>query len=312
MYFLGVDTSCYTTSVAIVDDKLNIIAEEKILLSVKSGSRGLRQSEGYFQHVENLAKIFNEQSIKTNLKNVKCLASSDKPRNVDGSYMPVFLAGTNILKILSSFSDENLINFSHQEGHIMASSVMGKHNYKKEAIVVQMSGGTTEILHKKFVDGKFKVDIVGGTLDISVGQLIDRSGVLFGLAFPCGREMEEMSRAGGAVKFPVSTKGGYFNLSGMESYMARYERKNKYKKEHVFYNLFVSIGKTVSQSVVHLMKDLKVSDVLLTGGAASNVIIKSEIEAEIKKHGGMVYYASPKHSTDNAVGIAMLCAINKG
>ena len=56
--FLGIDTSCYTTSVAAVDVTGNIIASQRIALEVKKGSRGLRQSEGVFAHVRNFPIAF--------------------------------------------------------------------------------------------------------------------------------------------------------------------------------------------------------------------------------------------------------------
>jgi N6-L-threonylcarbamoyladenine synthase len=116
----------------------------------------------------------------------------------------------------------------------------------------------------------------------------------------------------GSLKFPIANKGGYFNLSGMESYMEKYHEERNHKKEDVFFSLFESIGKTISKSLIFLMNEFDVPDVLLTGGVASNSIIKEVVESEINKFGGTLYYASPRYSTDNAVGIAMLCAVNKG
>lgn len=43
--FIGIDTSCYTTSVAVYDSQQGLVAEERTVLKVKQGHRGLSQSE---------------------------------------------------------------------------------------------------------------------------------------------------------------------------------------------------------------------------------------------------------------------------
>ena len=54
--YIGVDTSCYTTSVACVDET-GIVSDLRKVLSVKQGERGLRQSDGLFQHIRNLETL---------------------------------------------------------------------------------------------------------------------------------------------------------------------------------------------------------------------------------------------------------------
>ena len=117
MIYLGFDTSNYTTSVACCGDvSLNI----RKLLEVKKGERGLRQSDALFQHIKSLPDLFRELSEKINMNDVKGIGVSVSPRSVNGSYMPVFIAGQSFAKVCADALGVPIYTFSHQEGHIMA------------------------------------------------------------------------------------------------------------------------------------------------------------------------------------------------
>ena len=107
---LGLDTSCYTTSIAAITLDKEVILNEKIILKVKKDCKGLRQSEAVFQHVNNMGEISQIISEKLKDYNVVGICASSKPRPVDNSYMPVFSVGYNFGKLLSSIN--NCIAFS--------------------------------------------------------------------------------------------------------------------------------------------------------------------------------------------------------
>ena len=90
---LGLDTSCYTTSVAAVALDGQVLASVRRLLVVKQGGRGLRQSEGVFQHTQNLPQLVKQ--LKEQLPDLEpvAISASFTPRDVEGSYMPVFTVG---------------------------------------------------------------------------------------------------------------------------------------------------------------------------------------------------------------------------
>ena len=93
MLFCGIDTSNYTTSVAVCDIDGNIVANLKRPLPVKDGERGLRQSDAVFAHVKNLPALMNELSALIADRSVCAVGVSSQPRNNEGSYMPCFLTG---------------------------------------------------------------------------------------------------------------------------------------------------------------------------------------------------------------------------
>ncbi len=305
MIYLGFDTSNYTTSVACCGDvSLNI----RKLLEVKSGERGLRQSDALFQHIKKLPELFCELTEQIDTKKVAGIGVSTSPRDVDGSYMPVFLAGYGYAKVCADALGVPLYTFSHQEGHIMA-GIYSCGNFEllqKSFISVHLSGGTCEILLTKYENRHFVTDIIGGTKDISAGQLIDRVGVKMGLDFPCGKELEIISKnAKNVIKLPVSTDGGYINFSGIET--KTLSLVNDVNKADLSYSLFLSISQALEKSINYCVKEHNIDSVLIVGGVASNSIIKENLCQNVCAR---VDFASSEFSTDNAYGVALLCERN--
>ena len=137
---LGIDTSNYTTSISITDEEKNVIIDERIMLNVKNGERGLRQSEAFYQHVMQLPLLFKK------IKDfpLSGISVSVTPRREAGSYMPCFKAGESFALVLSDMLNLPLIKTTHQEGHI-ESAVLASQIDLEKFICVHLSGGTTEI-----------------------------------------------------------------------------------------------------------------------------------------------------------------------
>ena len=180
-YVLGIDTSNYKTSIALVSAD-GIAYDERRFLTVKEGELGLRQSEALFQHVKNLPEMFEEMGAH----NICAISYSSKPRPIEGSYMPCFLAGKSFAKSFASLSAIPAFAFSHQEGHIESAKYgLELGNTNESFIACHFSGGTCEIL----LSDSNTIKKIGGSKDISFGQVLDRLGVELGLKFPCGEEL---------------------------------------------------------------------------------------------------------------------------
>lgn len=290
--FLGIDTSCYTTSVAIVSEEGNILADERILLAVKEGARGLRQSEGVFQHIKNLPDLI--EKVKDFLPELKAVAVSAKPRNEENSYMPVFLAGKSFARTIASSLGVPLYYTDHQHGHIMAASKSAEFVPQEKFIAIHLSGGTTELL---LTDGEH-TKIVGRTLDIPAGQLIDRTGVMCGEAFPCGKQMD-IKKIKTQLKLPVSVKGSNINFSGAEIQAEKLFKEGMEKGE-IYTAIFTCVAKSIEKAV----KNLGDYHILPVGGVSSNSILKDYLNEAFKEK---IHFANPRYMTDNAVGTAFIC-----
>jgi len=299
---LGFDTSNYTTSVAATEGSL-VVSERKIL-DVKEGQRGLRQSDALFVHVKALPELYSRLMEKINPERVSAVGVSTKPRNVEGSYMPVFPAGEGYARVVADTLGVPLMEFSHQDGHIMAGILSGRCEdlLEREFLSVHLSGGTTEVLKSRYNGYGFENEIVGGTKDISAGQLIDRIGVKLGLKFPCGRELEKMAvGAEGILKSKISVTDGYVNFSGAETAILKLAEENPPKE--IAYTVLCNVGQALCKMLNNTVAKTGLRDILIVGGVASNTIIRKMLTTNVCAD---IYFATPEYSTDNAVGIAAL------
>lgn len=307
-YYLGIDTSCYTTSIAIVDQNKKLIFDGREVLKVAKGSRGLRQSEAVFQHMKNLPIIIEEMCNKIDVSKIAKVCVSNKPRNLLESYMPVFTAGVSFGKTISTILGARYEEYSHQEGHIEAAKWSTNIFDKDRFIAVHISGGTTELLEIIKLKDRYKIQIIGGTKDISAGQLIDRIGVMMGIDFPSGKKLEEISNNGnqGKIKLPVCTTDTYINFSGTETYVKKLIENSDYNDADVALALFECIYKSLYNVLYNAYKKTKMKDILLVGGVASNRFIRDNLYKDFSSKGISVYCGEPRYCTDNAVGIALL------
>ncbi len=301
---IGIDTSCYTTSIAAISLEKNIVFNEKIMLKVGKEAKGLRQSEMVFQHVNNLGIIGDKIYKLMEEYNVVGICASEKPRPKENSYMPAFTVGYNFAKLFSGINNIPIYLTTHQENHIYASLYNNKPK-RNEFISVHMSGGTTEILLVKVNQNKLDIKIIGGSKDISFGQLLDRLGIKLGYNFPCGKFIDENAiNCKEKIKFGLKTacKDGYMNLSGIENQI------NKYLDEHdemyLSKLLMDTIVRSLYKSIKYLCKENKIDEVVFVGGVASSKYIKNNIENKLKREKVKCYFTESEYSTDNAVGCA--------
>ena len=290
--FLGIDTSNYTTSVALCGDKE---ANIRKIIEVKMGERGIRQSDGVFLHLKELPHQI--ESLDADLHDITAVGVSTKPRNQEGSYMPVFMAGSGFARVIAKTLGVPLFETSHQDGHIMAGLVSCDQEglINEEFTAVHLSGGTTEILSCKYENGSFNAKIAGGTKDISAGQLLDRLGVALGMKFPCGKELDALSlTTDKAIAIKPSQDGGFFNFSGAETKLLKLIGTEDAAIISRSALLFAA------SSINAALAAIKPKKVLFVGGVASNTILREIFSSGRYK----AYFASPELSSDNAVGVA--------
>ena len=305
---LGIDTSNYKTSVAVIDEYGNIIADFRRFLEVKPGERGLRQSDALFQHVNSLPALLEQAfGVCKNIGDVVCVSASDRPRPVEGSYMPVFNAGVSFGCSISVALGVEFKTFSHQEGHIKAASYYTSLRDLDEFCAFHFSGGTTECIHVK--NGVY--ELCGGTLDIAYGQVLDRVGVALGMEFPAGEELDNLVMEGkpdgGAkeVVLPkIKSKDGFVNLSGIETRCQRLieSGEDAYALSEA---LFVRISQSICDMVYDVAEKTGCRDFLFAGGVSASRFVRKYIGKYLRKDIKAVF-CDGSLSCDNAVGTALL------
>ena len=303
MPVLGLDTSNYTTSAAVFDGEGG--RNQGRLLEVRPGELGLRQSDALFQHVKHLPEVVEALLGEGGLGTVQAVGASTRPRAVEGSYMPCFLAGASQGQVLSQVLGVPFYAFSHQQGHLAAAAwSAGRLDLLDRPFLAwHLSGGTTELLRvEPEEDGvAVRAEILGGTSDISAGQLIDRTGVLLGLSFPAGKEVEKLSRqAQKREYYKVKVNGLTFSLSGMENKVRQMLQRGEEPAEIAWFAQ-ETVCRVVQACTKAAMEAYPGLPVLCSGGVASNGRLK-----ELLRQNCGALFAQPQFSTDNAMGTAVL------
>lgn len=310
-YSLGIDTSNYKTSIALTNIDADIVYDKRILLNVDKGKRGLRQQEALFQHINNLPILFDDMFKCFDAHDIACISVSDKPRTISGSYMPAFLAGVSQAEVLASSLKCPLYRFSHQDGHVRAASRFTGLNESKNYVSLHFSGGTTEVL--LYEDGK--LSIIGGTKDISFGQLLDRIGTELGLIFPCGEELDNIayeylnqSNPSKEINLPkIKSKSGYINLSGIETAVFRYIKGRSLDKNEINH-LILAVFSNISSAILDMLEDIydkyRINNFLFAGGVSSSKTLRKMLDEAGVKHNFV--FCEPMLSSDNAIGISLL------
>ena len=311
--FLGIDTSNYTTSAALCDDSGNILLNCKIPLPVAEGARGLRQSDAVFHHVKNLpgaAEAYRNALSETDGRLI-AVGCSYAPRDIEGSYMPCFLAGVAAAEFTAATEKLPLYRVSHQAGHIMAALNSACRNsgadrdilLHERFLAFHVSGGTTDVLLCEPDDNLiFRITQIGGTRDINGGQAIDRTGVKMGLHFPCGAEMDQaaLSFDRKISRTKLSVDGTWCNLSGLENKAESVYKSSGDIAETSAYTLDF-IARTLEKITLNALEEYGNMAVIYAGGVMSSQYIRKTLA----KYG---MFADAQYSSDNAAGVALLAA----
>lgn len=306
MKILGIDTSNYTTSAALYDTVSGEVRQEKLLLPVKSGELGLRQSDAVFHHTKQLpivmGKLFDDTAQVPDAVGV-----SVRPRNTDGSYMPCFLCGEGLAESVYAVNKIPLYKTSHQIGHILAALYSAKklELADERFIAFHVSGGTTDCLLVQ-PDGENILNIteIGTSLDLKAGQAVDRVGVMLGLQFPCGKQLEELAKKSGKkFKINPALKDGSCCLSGVENKCSKMLAEGVLPEDTAMYCLQYIYSAIRGMTLYALGKHGKLP-IVFAGGVMSNNIIRKQLESEFD-----AYFAEPEFSCDNAAGTAIFAAL---
>ena len=300
MSVIGIDTSNYTTSIAFFDGTGGENCSK--LLPVKQGELGLRQSDAVFAHIKSLPELSGRLFSHVKAADITAVGVSTRPRAVEGSYMPCFMVGYSHAKMLSELLRVPLMEVSHQQGHVAASLWSAGHPELMDEphLAWHLSGGTTELLLVEPEGKNVKCTRIGGTSDISAGQLIDRTGQLLQLPFPSGKHIDALSREAAMKEvFKVKCTDMVFSLSGVQNKVQQFHEKNGVPAETAAYALRC-VAKAVYLASEQALKAYPGLRIVFSGGVASNSMLREVIKPLDP------IFSEPQYSTDNAMGVAVL------
>lgn len=305
---IGLDTSCYTTSAAAVTVDGRVVASCRKLLPVAAGERGLRQSEAVFIHVRQLPEMLEQLSGQLTDCRIAAVCASVRPRDEESSYMPVFHVGDAQARGLAAMLGVPCFASTHQRGHIAAAMVDSGIG-PGDLLALHLSGGTTELLSFRGEE----LTLMGGTLDLHAGQLVDRTGVALGLPFPAGPHLEELARCGQSeARLPASLEDHDLrcHFSGAESQIQRWIAQKALSPEDTAMEVYDLLARTVARMLVAGSRRTGIRQALVAGGVASSALFRELLAKRVGQRDRQlrICFGKPEYSGDNAVGAALIGA----
>ena len=304
MLVLGIESSCDETSVAIVKDGKEVLANvinSQIKIHEKFG--GVVPEVASRHHVYQVSLVFEEAFKIANVSpnDIDLVAVTEGPGLI-GS----LLVGVNAAKTFSMMYDKPLIGVHHLAGHIYANNI--EHEMKFPCIALLVSGGNTELIYMK---EHFSFEIIGQTLDDAVGEAYDKVARVVGLPYPGGPHVDRLAHLGSdTYHLPrvYLEDGSYnFSFSGLKSAVININHNAMQRGEKINVNdLCASFQASVTEVLVRktlkLAKEKNVNNIIVAGGVSANKGLKERFIEEGK--GFNICIPSIKYCTDNAAMIA--------
>ena len=306
-YTLGIDTSNYATSLAVFDTAGEVVCAKKRFLPVKEGQLGLRQSDALFHHTTALPEMLDELRKKFDLTQIAAVGVSQKPRPVEGSYMPCFLAGVSAATAFSLARGVPLIHTTHQQGHAAAAlfASKGEELFREKVLLFHISGGTTDLL---LCDQVKHIETLGTSSDLYAGQAVDRVGVKLGFRFPAGVEVSRLAtECAEPIKPRSSVKGMACSLSGLENQCNALLAAGR-SPAYVCKYCLLCVADTVVKMTKAAQKEYPGLPVVCAGGVMSSDVIRTWVQQRLPQ----VYFVPGQYSSDNAIGVSILAAREAG
>lgn len=305
MLVLGIESSCDETSVAIVKDGKEVLANiinSQIKIHEKFG--GVVPEVASRHHVYQVSLVFEEAFKVANVKpeDIDLVCVTEGPGLI-GS----LLIGVNAAKTFAMMYNKPLLGVHHLAGHIYANAI--EHEMQFPCIALLVSGGNTELIYMK---EHFDFEIIGETLDDAVGEAYDKVARVVGLPYPGGPHVDRLAHLGeDTYKLPrVWLEDGSYNFSfsGLKSAVINLVHNNKQRGNEINVNdLCASFQASVTEVLVGktiaLAKEMNCNNIIVAGGVSANKGLKERFALEAKEYN--VCIPSIKYCTDNAAMIAV-------
>lgn len=306
-YTLGIDTSNYATSLAVFDTAGEVVCTKKQFLPVKEGQLGLRQSDALFHHTAALPQMLQQLGQEFDLTRIGAVGVSQKPRPVEGSYMPCFLAGVSAANAFALARGIPLVYTTHQQGHAAAAlfAAGGGSLFRQKVLLFHISGGTTDLL---LCDRADSLELLGTSTDLYAGQAVDRVGVRLGFGFPAGAEVSRLAaQCGEPVRPRSSVKGMQCSLSGLENQCGALLAAGQ-SPAYVCKYCLLCVADTVVRMTRAAQEQYPGLPVVCAGGVMSSDVIRAWVQQRLPQ----VHFVPGLYSSDNAIGVSILAAREAG
>lgn len=304
---LSVESSCDETSVALVENGRkvlsNIISSQIEIHKLFGGVVPEVASRNHIKNIDIVLKEALEKAGKT-LKDIDAVAVT-----YGAGLIGALLVGVNFAKTLAYALKVPLIAVSHVHGHIGANYISHT-DLKPPFLCLMVSGGHTAIVK---VEDYCKFQLLGSTVDDSVGECFDKVARVLGLSYPGGPNIDRLAKEGkNIIKFnynPPLKNTLNFSFSGLKTAVVNYVHNKEQKNEEFnkadvafsFQKLAVEelVGKTM-----HALKNF--DKLVVAGGVGANSFLRERLQEECKKADKQLFLPDLKYCTDNAAMIGSI------
>jgi len=303
MICLGIESTAHTFSCSIVDEH-NILSDVRDVYKPPEGS-GIHPREASRHHADVCDLVLRQalHDANVSMNDVDIIAYSAGP-----GLGPCLRVGAVIARCLSSYYNKPIVPVNHAIGHIELGMRLTS---AKDPLTLLVSGGHCMIL--AFYNRRWRV--LGETLDITLGQLLDQFGRALGFASPCGSKIEELaSRSTNYIRLPYTVKGNDVAYSGLLTAAKRLVLVDKAKVEDVCYSLqetaFAMLAEATERALAFTRKD----ELLVVGGVAANKRLADMLKSICNRQGASLHIVPTRYAGDCGAQIACtgLLAYNAG
>jgi N6-L-threonylcarbamoyladenine synthase len=280
MLCLGIESTAHTFACSVIKQHGSkfyptILSDVRDTFKAPEGS-GIHPREAARHHALVAIDVLKKSLLlsKIDFKDLDLIAYSAGP-----GLGPCLRIGAVIARSISSFYDIKLIPINHALGHIELGMSLTN---SKDSLVLLVSGGHTMIL--VFNNSSWRV--IGETLDITLGQLLDQFGRHLGLASPCGAEIEKLAHKSSKkyVVLPYTIKGNDVTFSGILSAAKRLISTKKYDVEDICYSIQQTAFAMITEAVERALSATEKKELLLVGGVSANKELSHMLNLACQRH----------------------------
>lgn len=289
MIILGIESTAHTFGIAVINEKGKIFSDIRDMYKTESG--GIIPNEAARHHENVKDRVIREAIEKSKQNKFDLIVYARGPGLSPGLHV-----GLDAAKDLVKDLNCEIIGVNHCIAHLTSGLLFTK---AKDPVFVYCSGANTQIIALE--GGKYR--IFGETLDIGLGNALDKFGREVGLGFPCGPKIEELAKKGKYVDLGYTVKGMDLNFSGIITKAINLYKKGISKEDLCFSlqeTFFAMLTEVTERAMAHTGK----KEALLIGGVAANKRLIEMLDIMCKERNANFYYVPLKYSGDNA---AMIC-----
>ena len=292
MAVLGIESTAHTASVALVSDRAEVLGIASDMYRPASG--GIHPREAANHHVDVLPDLVRRalDSAHVDPSTIDAVAFAQGP-----GLGPCLRAGATVARMLSLAWEKPLVPVNHCVAHVEIARVLSGLD---DPLLLYASGGNTQVI----AYGRGRYRVLGETLDVGIGNFLDKLWIELGGTFPGGPALELEARQGSELfDLPYSVHGMDVAFSGLLTAALALHRKGVARSDLAFSvetTAYAMLTEITERALAHRRRD----SVVLGGGVACNERLRTMVRTMVEERGGTMFAPPRAMCVDNGAMIA--------